>query len=103
MGDDPTPAASGRDSHDQHFPGCHPEDAEDRREPAGLPAPGEAQACWHCGTSTPQGCWCADCVDGADYIPPERAYHCPLCKRWWATMRPVITKITFGGDDDADA
>jgi hypothetical protein len=81
---------------DEHFPGCHPEHAEGDREPDRLPEPGEAQDCWHCGTPTPQGCHCVECLDGADYIPPEYAYHCPVCKRWWATMMPVITTITFG-------
>ena len=80
----------------EHFPGCHPEDAEDSRKPASLPEDGEVQECWHCGAPTPQGCSCADCWDAADYIPPDRMYHCPQCRRWWATMVPVITRITFG-------
>jgi len=83
-----------------HFPGCHPEDAEDRREvPAGY-RPQDTETCWHCGTPTPRGCNCADCRDGADYVPPSAVYHCPACRRWWAWMTPVITEITFGAVAD---
>jgi hypothetical protein len=85
-----------------HFPGCHPEHARDERDPDKLPDPGEVQDCWHCGTPTPQGCTCLDCLDGDDYVPHTAIYHCPTCKRWWATMRPVITKITFGEVPDAE-
>jgi hypothetical protein len=85
----------------EHFPGCHPEDDKDPREPDGLPRPGEAQDCWHCGTSVPQGCTCAACWDVDDYVPHTAMYHCPVCSRWWYTVRPVITTITFGGGDGA--
>jgi hypothetical protein len=79
-----------------HFPGCHPEDAEDQREvPEGY-EPQETEACWHCVTTTTRGCNCADCWEGVDYVPPSAVYHCPTCRRWWAWMWPVITEITFG-------
>jgi hypothetical protein len=84
----------------EHFSGCHPEHARDERQPSGLPEAGEIQDCWHCGTPTPQGCSCWDCLEGDDYVPHDRIYHCPVCKRWWATMVPVITTITFGEPED---
>lgn len=80
----------------EHFPGCHPEDAEAPDTPGHKPVAGQPENCWHCGTETPQGCHCPDCLDNADYIPPTAVYHCPLCKRWWAYMIPRITTITFG-------
>lgn len=85
---------------DAHFPGCHPEhDRDDRETPE--PANGTDE-CWHCKTPTTRGaCRCADCYEGADDIPVEAVYHCPLCKRWWAFMRLNITKITFGEVSDA--
>ena len=84
-----------------HFPGCHPEDAEDLREvPKGY-KPQETEDCWHCGTPASRGCNCADCWEGADYVPPSAVYHCPVCGRWWAWMTPVITEITFGVGRDA--
>lgn len=81
-----------------HFPGCHPEDAEDtRKTPDPIP---DTENCWHCGTLTTRGaCGCADCWEGDDYVPVSSVYHCPLCKRWWAYMIPRITKITFGAGD----
>lgn len=81
----------------EHFPGCHPEDAEDRRElPEGEQIRG-TENCWHCGTPTTRGtCFCADCRDET-YIPQAAVYHCPTCKRWWAWMTGLnITTITFG-------
>ena len=83
-----------------HFPGCHPEDAEDPREvPEGY-QPGDVEECWHCGTPARRGaCRCADCL-GGDYIPPGAMYHCPACKRWWAWMTGLnITTITFGAEE----
>ena len=79
-----------------HFPGCHPEDAEGRRE---LPEGGQiedTEACWHCGTLTERGaCRCFECFD-SDYIPPSAVYHCRTCGRWWAWMTGLnITEITF--------
>ena len=43
----------------EHFPGCHPEDAEASRE---APTPiQDTEPCWHCGTATAHGgCGCAD-------------------------------------------
>ena len=81
----------------RHFPGCHPEDTTDPREvPEGY-EPGGPEDCWHCGTETPQGCQCWDCMDNADYVPPTAAYHCPTCGRWWAYMTGLnVTTITFG-------
>jgi hypothetical protein len=85
-----------------HFPGCHPEDAEDTREvPAGY-QPQETEDCWHCGTPVMRGCDCADCWEGADYVPPTAVYHCPACGRWWAWMTPVIMQITFGAGTAGD-
>jgi hypothetical protein len=84
-----------------HFPGCHPEHERDERQPDKLPEPGEVQDCWHCGTPTPQGCHCSDCIEGGDYIPPDYSCHCPACRRWWATMVPRITTITFGAAGDS--
>ena len=83
-----------------HFPGCHPEHAESSRTRG---EPQETEACWHCGAPTPRGCWCPDCHDGADYVPPSAVYHCPLCGRWWAWMTGLnITTITFG-EEPSDA
>jgi hypothetical protein len=79
----------------EHFPGCHPEDAEGAREAGGAPAGQETEDCWHCGTPTPRGCYCLECQDEADYIPTTATYHCPVCKRWWAWMMPRITTIAF--------
>jgi hypothetical protein len=77
----------------EHFPGCHPEDAEDRQKKP-LGELGGVEDCWHCGTPTSRGCNCADCWDGADYVPPSAIYHCPTCKRWWAWMTGLnITTI----------
>jgi hypothetical protein len=85
---------------DEHFPGCHPEDAEDPRESPGTPA--ETEDCWHCGTPTPHGCDCADCWKDADVISPTAIYHCPTCGRWWAYMTGLnITTITFGAEPEA--
>jgi hypothetical protein len=83
----------------EHFPGCHPEHAEDpRRMPAGQIA--DTEPCWHCGTPTSRGCYCLDCLDAADYIPPSASYHCGTCGRWWAWMTGLnITEITFGKDE----
>ena len=86
----------------EHFPGCHPEHDKDDRQPDGLPEPGEVQECWHCATPVPQGCTCAECLDADNYVPHAAMYHCPVCKRWWATMLPVITKITFREVPDAE-
>jgi hypothetical protein len=79
-----------------HFPGCHPEHDKDPREvPAGEIQ--ETEPCWHCAAPTPRGCHCADCLDGADYVPPTAIYHCPVCRRWWAWMTGLnITTIKFG-------
>lgn len=79
----------------EHFIGCHPEHEHGDRQPASH-AGGEPENCWHCGTLTPRGCHCPDCLDGMDYVPPDASYHCPTCGRWWAWMTPVITEITFG-------
>ena len=82
----------------EHFPGCHPEDAEDSRElPEGEQIK-DTEPCWHCGTPTTRGtCGCGDCCYD-DYIPQQAMYHCPTCKRWWAWMTGLnITEITFGG------
>jgi hypothetical protein len=84
----------------EHFPGCHPEHAEGRRE-----APiGEIQDtgdCWHCGTPTSRGCNCLECYDNAGYVPPTAVYHCKTCGRWWAWMTGLnITTITFGTRPD---
>lgn len=82
----------------EHFPGCHPEDAEDIREDHTYEG-GQPENCWHCGTPTPQGCSCLDCYDAADYVPPTAIFHCPTCKRWWAYMTGLnITTITFGAE-----
>jgi hypothetical protein len=86
----PDPAETTR-----HFPGCHPEDAQGKQEAGHQPQ--ETENCWHCGTPTPRGCNCAECWDGADYIPPSASYHCKTCGRWWAWMTGInITEITFG-------
>jgi len=83
----------------EHFPGCHPEDAEASRE-APTPIP-DTEPCWHCGTATAHGgCGCWECMDTADCIPPEAIYHCPVCMRWWAYMTGLnITTITFGSKE----
>jgi len=87
----------------EHFPGCHPEHAEDRREvpPAAIE---DTEPCWHCGTPTTRGeCRCPDCWDSADHIPVSAIYHCRTCGRWWAWMTGLnITTITFG-DESATA
>ena len=87
----------------EHFPGCHPEHAEDPRRvpPAEIE---DTEPCWHCGTPTTRGeCGCTDCWDGADYIPPSAVYHCQTCRRWWAWMTGLnVTAITFG-DESATA
>jgi hypothetical protein len=82
-----------------HFPGCHPEDAEDPRGDKPREEIQDTEACWHCGTATTRGaCYCDECRD-EDYIPQSAVYHCPLCKRWWAYMTGLnITEITFGDD-----
>ena len=86
-----------------HFPGCHTEDAEDPRQVPDGYQPGETENCWHCGTPTTRGCHCADCLDGAGYIPPEASYHCRTCGRWWAWMTGLsITEITFGPGAEGD-
>jgi hypothetical protein len=85
---------------DTHFPGCHPEDAEDPRQVANGYEPQETEDCWHCGTPVTLGCHCADCLASADYVPPTATYHCPACSRWWAWMTGLnITTITFGADE----
>ena len=84
-----------------HFPGCHPEDAEDPRQVPDGYQPQETENCWHDGTPTTRGCNCAACWDGADDIPPSAIYHCPTCKRWWAWMTLNITEITFGADAES--
>jgi hypothetical protein len=83
----------------EHFPGCHPKDAEDRRELPEGEQIRDTESCWHCGTPTTRGvCRCADCLYD-DYIPPGAIYHCPTCKRWWAWMTGLnITSITFGAE-----
>jgi hypothetical protein len=87
---------------DEHFPGCHPEDARAPDSPPlgrGVPGyqPQETEACWHCGTPTSHGCGCSECWENADYVPPSAAYHCRTCGRWWAWMTGLnITTITFG-------
>jgi hypothetical protein len=82
----------------QHFPGCHPEDAQGDQPESHVPQ--ETEPCWHCGTPTPLGCNCRECWEGSDYVPPSAVYHCPTCGRWWAWMTGLnITQITFGGDD----
>jgi hypothetical protein len=86
--------------HAEHFPGCHPEHANADRQSAGGHQPQETEACWHCGTPTTRGCSCADCWEGADYVPPSAVYHCPTCGRWWAWMTPVITELKFGTTDE---
>jgi hypothetical protein len=82
-----------------HFPGCHPEDAEDRRE---LPAWQRqyTEDCWHCGTPVQRGaCFCRDCREDAR-IPQAAVYHCPACKRRWSWMTGLnITTITFGAGE----
>lgn len=80
-----------------HFPGCHPEDAEDPRGGKPKDEIQGTEACWHCGTTTERGtCHCADCCDEA-YIPQGAVYHCQTCGRWWAYMTGLnITEITFG-------
>ena len=85
----------------EHFPGCHPEDAEDPRPSKPVEEIQDTEDCWHCGTPAPRGCDCADCWDAADYMPPTAIYHCPTCKRWWAYMTGLnITEITFGAQPD---
>ena len=85
-----------------HFPGCHPEDAEDPRETPSGYEPRDTENCWHCGTAASLGCNCADCAGEADYVPPSAVYHCPTCGRWWAWMTGLnITEITFGAPEAA--
>ncbi len=88
---------------DEHFPGCHPEDAEDPRETPEGYQPQDTENCWHCGTPVTRGeCLCIDCQYD-DYIPPGAIYHCPACKRWWAWMTGLnITQITFGAEEASD-
>jgi hypothetical protein len=81
----------------EHFPGCHPEDAEAARDDGDAPKGSDVENCWHCGTPAPRGCNCAECADQADYVPASAVYHCPTCGRWWAWMMPRITTITFAG------
>jgi hypothetical protein len=80
---------------EEHFPGCHPEDARVRRELPDEWQPGDTEGCWHCGTATPRGCDCDDCGDGAFYQPPTAVYHCPVCRRWWVYLWPLAMAITF--------
>lgn len=82
----------------EHFLGCHPE--QDERAPENDRPTSEipdTEPCWHCGTPTTRGaCGCADCWDGAEYIPPSAVSHCPTCGRWWAYMTGLnVTTITF--------
>lgn len=81
----------------EHFPGCHPEDAQGEQVPGHQPQ--DTEPCWHCGTPTTRGCICWDCQEGSDYVPMSASYHCKTCGRWWAWMTGLnITEITFGGD-----
>lgn len=78
----------------EHFPGCHPEDAEAPAS-SGPAQRGAPEGCWHCGTITSMGCDCRDCYEGGDDVPPEAAYHCPTCKRWWSYMSLNVTTISW--------
>jgi hypothetical protein len=88
-----------------HFPGCHPEDAEDPRPSKPADQIQDVEDCWHCGTPTTRGaCRCRDTCNDDD-IPMTAIYHCPACKRWWAYMTGLnITTITFGdsGEEESD-
>jgi hypothetical protein len=85
-----------------HFPGCHPEDAEGRRE-AAIGEIQDTENCWHCGTPAPRGCDCFECWENSDYVPQSAVYHCKTCGRWWAWMTGLnITTITFG-EPEAEA
>jgi len=82
----------------EHFYDCHPEDSRAPDPPAGTEIK-DVEPCWHCGTPTPRGCRCGDCLDSADYVPPEAIYHCPTCGRWWAWMTGInVTTIKFGAE-----
>jgi len=84
-------------SETEHFPGCHPEDDEDTRDQPDGYQPQDTEDCWHCGTPTPRGCRCWDCLDVDD--TGRGMYHCPVCRRWWGYMTLRVTKITFGDED----
>jgi hypothetical protein len=105
MADRAGDVVSPQDSQGEHFPGCHPEDAEDPRPSPPVAEIQDTEDCWHCGTPTTRGaCGCTDCWDGADYIPVSAVSHCPVCKRWWAYMTGLnVTEITFtpGGGGEA--
>jgi hypothetical protein len=83
-----------------HFPGCHPEHAEDpRKAPAGEIQ--DTEPCWHCGTPTSRGCNCQECCKQAIHIAPSAVYHCATCGRWWAWMTGLnITEITSGAQPE---
>ena len=87
---------SGEVAPGEHFPGCHPEDAEGRAKPPQARSRTPRTA----GTAAPRrraGCGCFECYDNAGYVPPTAAYHCRTCGRWWAWMTGLnITTITFG-------
>jgi hypothetical protein len=79
----------------QHFEGCHPEDERSADTPDGH-VPQDTEQCWHCGTSTDQGCYCLECAQQSHYIPAGAVYHCKRCGRWWAYMTGInVTTITF--------
>lgn len=82
-----------------HFKGCHPEHEHGDDTPEGY-QPQETEPCWHCGTPTPHGCGCIECMDDP-YIGPAATYHCPTCGRWWAYMTGLnITTITIPGSGE---
>jgi hypothetical protein len=87
-----------------HFKGCHPDDEQkapkNERPLSEIP---DTEECWHCRTLTTRGvCNCADCWEGADYVPPSAVYHCRTCGRWWAYMTPRITTITFNREPESE-
>jgi len=66
-----------------HFKGCHSEDKQAPEAPE-RHRPTDPEDCWHCGDTTPRGCFCPDCLDSDEDIPAEMVYHCKTCGRWWS-------------------
>ena len=99
-----------------HFPGCHPEDAEDPRPSKPADQIQDVEDCWHCGTPTTRGaCRCRDtCAanvgPGTLYPLLERLEHAGWVERSWALttvqgmptgFRRALYKLTGKGRGEA--
>jgi len=85
----------------RHFKNCHPEDSQGPPAPVGY-KPTDPENCWHCDTPTVRACYCDNCLDGADDIPPEMVYHCRTCGRWWSYMYLRILEWLLPGRPASD-